>query len=497
LRSSGLLVLLAILAGACAHVSRSAPAAAAARPALPVLQRDLDAILNDPVLAHGVWGVMAKSLSTGETLYARNPRTLLLPASSMKVVTLAAIAERRGWDYTFPTTLSIAGSIAGGVLAGDLVVSGSGDPSLGLADGSAERVFREWTERLKQLGVRTIDGRIVGDDSAFEDQTLGFGWSWDDLPDDYAAGVGALQFNENAVRVTIAPGPAVGDYAGVTTEPSYGIDVKSSVVTSANGSPTSLTTSRLPGSAALQINGSIAAAAVPATLLVAVDNPTLYYVRALRSALIANGIDVRGAAVDIDDIAANPSPRIDTHPMVHHSPALSTLAVRLMKDSQNQYAETFLKTVSTAGTDGGPLTAFGARAAYQEVFDRWGVHAGGMIVRDGSGLSRYDFVTAEALVTILEHVYKDEKLRGPFEASLPVAGRDGTLANRFKGTAAEGTVRAKTGSMTGVRTLSGYLTTASGEPVVFAVLANNFETPADVVNRATDAIVLRLIAFQQ
>jgi D-alanyl-D-alanine carboxypeptidase/D-alanyl-D-alanine-endopeptidase (penicillin-binding protein 4) len=440
---------------------------------------------------------MVKSLATGETLYARNPRTLLLPASSMKIVTLAAIAERHGWDHTFPTTLSIAGRVAGGVLDGDLVVTGSGDPSLGLADGSADRVFKEWAERLKQLGIRTVNGRIVGDDNAFEDQTLGFGWSWDDLPDDYAAGVGALQFNESAVRVRIAPGPAVGEYAGITTEPSYGIEVVSSVTTATNGSPTSLGTSRLPGSERLQISGTIAADATPATLLVAVDNPTLYFVRGLRSALVANGIDVRGAAVDIDDITANPSPPIDTHPLLHRSPPISTLAVRLMKDSQNQYAETFLKWLSTPAANTGPLTAFGARAAYQEIFDRWGVHAGGMIVRDGSGLSRYDFVTAEALVTVLEHVYKDDKLRGPFEASLPVAGRDGTLTNRFKGTAAEGNVRAKTGSMTGVRTLSGYLTTANSEPVVFAILANNFETPADVVNRATDAIVLRLIAYKK
>ena len=231
--------------------------------------------------------------------------------------------------------------------------------------------------------------------------------------------------------------------------------------------------------------------------MVAVDNPTLYFVRGLRSALVANGIDVRGPAVDIDDITATPSPPINNQPMLHRSPPISTLAVRLMKDSQNQYAETFLKSLGTPTANAGPLTAFGARAAYQEIFDRWGVHEGGMIVRDGSGLSRYDFVTAEALVTILEHVYKDDKLRGPFEASLPVAGRDGTLSNRFKGTAAEGNLRAKTGSMTGVRTLSGYLTTASGEPLVFAILANNFETPADVVNRATDAIVLRLISYKK
>jgi D-alanyl-D-alanine carboxypeptidase/D-alanyl-D-alanine-endopeptidase (penicillin-binding protein 4) len=120
-----------------------------------------------------------------------------------------------------------------------------------------------------------------------------------------------------------------------------------------------------------------------------------------------------------------------------------------------------------------------------------------MIQRDGSGLSRYDFVTPDALVTILTHVDRDEKLRGPFEASLPIAGRDGTLANRMKGTAAEGNARAKTGSMSNVRALSGYVTSADGEPLVFSILANNFETPADVINRATDAIVVRLAEFSR
>jgi D-alanyl-D-alanine carboxypeptidase/D-alanyl-D-alanine-endopeptidase (penicillin-binding protein 4) len=125
------------------------------------------------------------------------------------------------------------------------------------------------------------------------------------------------------------------------------------------------------------------------------------------------------------------------------------------------------------------------------------VGEGGLILRDGSGLTRYDFVTADALVTILGHVQRDDRLKGPFQASLPIAGRDGTLTTRMKGTPAEGNVRAKTGSMTGVRTMSGYVTTADGEPLVFAILANNFETSADIVNKATDDILVRLAQFRR
>jgi len=166
-----------------------------------------------------------------------------------------------------------------------------------------------------------------------------------------------------------------------------------------------------------------------------------------------------------------------------------------MKVSQNQYAETLLKSVSAApGVV--PTAAAGWRAALT-IFERWGVPAGSLIQRDGSGLTRYDFVTPEAIVDILTHVDRDARLRGPFEASLPIAGRDGTLANRMKGTAAEGNVRAKTGSMTAVRGTSGFVTSADGEPLVFCILANNYDAPASTITAAEDAIIVRLAQFRR
>jgi D-alanyl-D-alanine carboxypeptidase/D-alanyl-D-alanine-endopeptidase (penicillin-binding protein 4) len=436
---------------------------------------------------------MVKSLDQDETLFAVNARKLMLPASSMKVVTLAAAAEKLGWDFRYDTTLHAAGSVDGGTLDGDLVVVGTGDPSLGAADGLADRVFAEWAGALKQRGIRTVAGRIVGDDNRFEEETLGFGWSWDDLPDDYAAGVGALQFNENAVRVTVTPGPAAGDSAAIAIAPAgSGLTIVNNVLTGASGGAASVTTRRLPGSTTLELRGSMPLGAAPSTLAVAVDNPTLFFAGALRTALIANGIDVRGEAADIDGIrpmAALAGEGLATY----KSPPLSALAERLMKVSQNQYAETLLKTVS----DGAVRSAAAGRTAALAILHGWGVRPAELIMRDGSGLSRYDFVSPDALVTILGHVYRDAKLRGPFEASLPIAGRDGTLNNRMKGTPAEGNARAKSGSMTGVRSLSGYVTTAGGEHLVFSIVANNFETPPDVVNAATDAIVVRLAMFRR
>jgi D-alanyl-D-alanine carboxypeptidase/D-alanyl-D-alanine-endopeptidase (penicillin-binding protein 4) len=150
-----------------------------------------------------------------------------------------------------------------------------------------------------------------------------------------------------------------------------------------------------------------------------------------------------------------------------------------MKASQNQYAETLLKTVGPA----------------QPILRRWGVGAADLIQRDGSGLSRYDYVTPEAIVTILAHIGHDARLKGPFEASMPIAGKDGSLAGRMKGTAAEGNARAKTGSMSNVRALSGYVTSGDGEPFVFSIIANNFDVSPDVILRAIDEIVVRLAQF--
>jgi D-alanyl-D-alanine carboxypeptidase/D-alanyl-D-alanine-endopeptidase (penicillin-binding protein 4) len=484
---------IAVAAAAAACVVRDPPRTTPVLPPARQLAADLSRILDDPALAHGTWGVAVRSLATGETLFEHNPGKLLMPASNMKIVTLAAAADRLGWDYTYETRLLAAGRVTGGILDGDLVVVGSGDPSLTTADGSADRLFDDWAGRLAQLGVRTVAGRIVGDDDAFEDLELGFGWSWDDLADDYAAGVGALQINESAVALTVSPGPHAGDSAAVAAVPAgVGVAVVNRASTVEAGGPTALSARRLPGRRQLELSGTIAAGSPPAALSVSVDNPTAFYVEMLRTALIARGIDVRGPAVDIDDLAIKPA-RNAAPVAAHRSPPLSAMAVRLMKDSQNQYAETFLKTLGAGGN--APASAAAGRDAVQKILGAWGVPASALIQRDGSGLSRYDYVTADAVAAILAHMWGDARLKDAFVASLPVAGRDGTIAGRLKGTAAENNARAKSGSMSNVRALGGYVTGSGGEPIAFAIIANNFETPAAVVNQATDAIVARLARF--
>jgi D-alanyl-D-alanine carboxypeptidase/D-alanyl-D-alanine-endopeptidase (penicillin-binding protein 4) len=486
-----------VVSGGCHHTASvvaplpPAPPAHSAPSGLVTLQHDIDAILAAPPLEHGYWGVMVKSLDTHDTLYAVNARKLMMPGSNMKIVTLAAAASRLGWDYRYETKLLADGAIADGKLNGNLIVVGSGDPSL--TDATAPAVFASWADTLKAQGVRIIAGNVIGDDRAFSDDPLGMGWSWDDLQDGYAAGVGALQFNEDMARVTIEPGRAVGQPAFVTIAPeAAGLPGRNRVTTGDAGSTASIEMRRKAGSAMLEVIGSVPLGAPVTVRTVSVDNPTRYFLRALNSALNGAGIDVRGAAVGIHDIASAPADDTLSSLIDHRSPPLSELAVRLMKASQNQYAETFLRTLGAS--DGTPTAGHGAATA-SLIVQGWGVPAEGLIQRDGSGLSRYDYVSPEALVTILTYVDGDATLRTPFEASLPVAGRDGTLSNRMKGTAAEGNARAKSGSMANVRALSGYVTAASGERLVFSILANNFETAPEVINAATDAIVVRLAQF--
>jgi len=491
-RSSATIALAALALSTCHPKPHTVHPSTVARSSVDDLRHDIDAILAAPALAQGFWGVSIKSTSTGDVLYQLNARKLMMPASTMKIVTLAAAADILGWDFTYETRLAAAGRIDAGTLDGDLLVVGSGDPSIDDWDGAATKLFASWTDELKARGISTITGRIVGDDKAFGDEALGFGWSWDDLSAAYAAGVSALQFNESSVRVTITPGLGLGDSASVVLSPSAsGLMVSNRIATSAPNTAASIQRRRLPGSSRLELRGSIPAGSAAIVQLVSVDNPTLFFVTALREALIAHGIDVRGPPVVIDDLPVAPPTSGEPTLATHRSPPLSALAPTLMKLSQNQFAETFLKTIGGAA---GTPTSDGGRAAVRAMLQRWSVSPA-VIQADGSGLSRYNYIAADALVDLLRHIASDERLRGPFQASLPIAGRDGTLETRLKGTAAEGNAMMKTGSMTGVRAAAGYVRTADGDEAAFAILANNFDASPSLVTQAADSIVVRVAQF--
>jgi D-alanyl-D-alanine carboxypeptidase/D-alanyl-D-alanine-endopeptidase (penicillin-binding protein 4) len=503
------LIASAALAGCLGCSAHAAPRGAPGPAALPVasspavrdLQSQLSTVFDGPVMARGTWGVHVVSLDRGETLFAHNAGKLMMPASNMKILTLAATAEQFGWDHCFTTTLETTAPIENGVLRGDLFVRGGGDPTISTRGKRNEIVFDEWAAALKAAGITTIDGRIVGDDQAFEDQGIGPGWSWDYLEAGYAAPVGALQYNDNTADLTSAPGGAVGDPAIVRLAPGTGLAVVNHVrtVDPAPDRPRgSINVERRIDRPEILVSGMIPLGSPAVIRTVAVLNTTLFFAQSLKDALIARGLTVTGDAVDGDEIAGELLDSAGSERRVlvtTASPPLRELAIVLMKVSQNQYAETLLKALGTAR--GGLGTTTAGRRAAGETFRAWGIPDDGYVMSDGSGLSRYDYVAPSTITTILARMYRDERHRDAFTATLPIAGKDGTISTRMRRTRAEGNAIAKTGSIANVRSLSGYVKTRDGEALAFSILANDFVIPAATVNWIADLAVEILANFSR
>lgn len=421
---------------------------------------------------------------------------MLVPASNQKLLTVAAAARKLGWDHRFTTRVVATGPIdERGVLDGDLVVVGSGDPTINPRHPERWRVLELWAAQIAARGVRSVSGRIVGDDNAFAEPGWGSGWSWDDLVTDYGSPIGALQYHENEIEVLIGPGLEPGTPAIISTAPwGSGMLIGNEVVTVAANLPTRIAVDRLPGTVLLNVRGQVAAGSAPRRRVVAVDNPTLLFVRAFRDALSRHGVTVEGEPADIDSLPDHHDRISGVTLITDHSPPLYEIVVPLLKASRNGYAETLLWALSPPGAPAN-------EAAGLEVLGRtltdFGIDPDLYRAFDGSGLSRYDMVSAAGLVQLLTAIWNDPALVGPFRRALPVAGADGSLSTQMKGTPAEGRVWAKTGSMFNIRSLSGYVLTADNEPLAFSFLANNYTVPSAQIEALYDKALERLAAFRR
>jgi D-alanyl-D-alanine carboxypeptidase/D-alanyl-D-alanine-endopeptidase (penicillin-binding protein 4) len=444
------------------------------------------------VLARSHWSILVKSLDRGDVLFEHNAGKLVMPASNMKILTMAAAAERLGWDHRFETTLESAAPIVDGVLQGDLILRGGGDPTIALRDDVAASTFDDWARQLRDTGVRGIDGRIVADDEALDDEELGAGWAWDDMAFAYSGPISAAVYNESLVRIAVRPGAVEGEPAAIEVVPAegHGLAIVNAVTTGGAGTEASLDVRRERGSATLRIDGAIPVDVAEAPFFTAaVENPALFFARSLKHALSARGLTIAGDAVDGDSLAPDDPARGAAERRVlarHLSAPLRDTARTFMKVSQNLYGELFVKGIGRAAGEGS--TARGQQAI-QETLDGWGVPRDSYILADGSGLSRLNYVSAEALVRVLELIFRDPRHRDAFTQALPIGGQDGTLRNRLGAAWTAGRVRAKTGTISNTRALSGYLTTRGGETLVFSIVANNFTLPGWRIERVIDLMV--------
>jgi D-alanyl-D-alanine carboxypeptidase/D-alanyl-D-alanine-endopeptidase (penicillin-binding protein 4) len=495
-RLAAALLIVGVWFGCASREVRPAPLAAAPQAdASERLRRDLEAIFTAPAIDHAVWGVSFQSLTSREILYSYNASRFLLPASNQKLFTSAVAAERLGWDYRFETRVRASGAVdASGTLDGDLIIVGSGDPTINSRHADRARAFDQWAVNLQARGIKAIAGRIVGDDNAFEEPGLGFGWAWDNLPYGYGTAVGALQYNENQFAVTIAPGEQPELPPVVTSEPpTHDLQVVSRVKTIGRGAESNLEAVRRIGSTVLELRGGIAANARPVSMTVSVENPTRFFLNALREALVRHGIEVADA-VDIDDLPAPPDANSLTELFVDRSPPLSEIIDVCLKWSRNEYAETLLHAVAQPGK---PATAVAGLDVMRAQLQTWGIAPSLIAPRDGSGLSRQDYVAPNAVIALLSHLWADPKHAQMFRSTLPVSGVSGSLADRMKGTPIEGQVWAKTGTLSNVRTLSGYLITRAGEPIVFSMMVNNFQVTTDEIDATMEKALLRVFQYRR
>lgn len=458
-------------------------------PAIANLRRDVLDATRLPGVTRGTWGIVVHSLDRDERLLELNPQSLFVPASVVKLVSVATAVDAVGWDYRFTTTTLATGPVVDGALRGDLMVVGSGDPSIGGRGGTD---LDELVAAIAAFGVRQIEGRVIGDDDGLEEPRPQLSWAWDDLGYPTGAIFGGLNVAENRTLATVTPGDADGDPAtlGLVSGDTFPF-LGNRAVTGAAGTDLLLWPEQRPGEPFLTIAGSIPLDAPPAQVGIAVGNPTLWFARSLRNRLLAAGVTVAGDAVDLDDVDPPIERSLATIIATHVSPSLADIAKPLLKESINLYGEALMRLNVGGGafpTNDAALEGLARRLA------AWGLAEGSYQLVDGSGLSRRNALSPEAVLTVLRHM-DDPSGQSPFVTALPIAGVEGSLETRMTGTAAAGRIRAKTGTMSNVRSLAGYATTVSGERLAFVILLNNFEGTGAMATQALDTIAVRLATF--
>ncbi|WP_370023037.1 D-alanyl-D-alanine carboxypeptidase/D-alanyl-D-alanine-endopeptidase [Planotetraspora sp. GP83] len=459
-----------------------------AAPGVADLTHDIDQILSDPRLTAARVGVVVKSAATGEDLYAVDADKLFTPASNNKLLTSAAAVETLGPDHRFRTQVlatSRSGARSGARVTGDLVLKGTGDPTMLAAD------YDALAAKVAAEGITVVRGRLVADDTWFDDVRLGADWTWDDEPYNYAGQISALtaspdtDYDAGSVKVTVTPGDTQGGRAEVSVTPET--DYVKIVNRAVTGTSTDVKVNREHGTNTIVVTGTVADRHDE---WMSVWDPTLYAASLFRERLANHGVRVLGPTV------RGAAPEGATALATHESIPLSRLLVPFMKLSNNMHAEILTKTMGRKVSGQG---TWAAGLAVTEAFARAnGVDT--LRLRDGSGLSRADGLTPAGLTSLLVALRSKPWFR-TWYGSLPVAGdpdriTGGTLRSRMRDTPAAGNVHAKTGTLTGVTALSGYVRSADGEPLVFSILANNFlseDPPKDLEDR----IAVRLAQFRR
>lgn len=483
----------------------AAPAASVA-PAVASLRSEIDGLIREPGWRDAAWSVMAVSLERGDTLYAHNPGVALAPASNMKLFTTAAALYYLGPDFRYGTFLMTDGVVENGVLNGDLVLYGTGDPTLADRFGSRRAVWQAFADTLLALGITRVTGDIVGDASYFEGPGTPEGWQTSYMNASYAAPSSALSYAENVATIQVKPAAQAGWRPEVTLVPGgEGFGVVNNATTVASGR----TTIRIRRSAydgPVVVSGQIARNASPVVRAVVVSDPERLAAAAFRYELEERGITVDGSVRGVTSGDESPvtgrsvfAPGFrEETPLrvlaVHTSPPLIEILHIINHRSHNMMAEQTLRTVGRVVAGSGSVEG-GARAVQamlERELDQGSIDQ--LSIYDGSGLSVLNRASARSFIQLLDAM-ADSPMWQAFWSTLPEAGAPGGLRRMYR-TAAEGNLRAKTGTINNVSALSGYVRAANGERIAFSIIANNVPSTWRA-KRIEDGIGARLAAFDR
>jgi D-alanyl-D-alanine carboxypeptidase/D-alanyl-D-alanine-endopeptidase (penicillin-binding protein 4) len=476
---------------------------------LAELRSRISEILGRPELAPATVGIKVALLNTGKVLFEQNANKLLSPASNMKLYTVAAGLDRLSPDYHFVTSVyAPAKPDASGIVHGDLTIYGRGDPSIAARfNGDYLKGLDDLAARIAAAGVKRVEGDLIGDESFFTGPPYGAGWQWEDLQWGFGAEVSALSINDNLVNLSISPGLQVGASAVVSTEPPDPLlTINNHVTTTAKGARRNLLVHRALDSDIVEMQGSMALDDAGFSGRLGVARPALLFVYLLRSALAKKGVVISGKTRTIPSpLSAPPANTNAATGLIElanfQSPPFSVIAAQTLKPSQNLYAELILRTlgrVAPSLSSSLPDVARTSESSGVEVVRTFlrevGVDSSSLSLTDGSGLSRDDMVTAEATLQLLTFMRR-HRYATAFREALPIAGVDGTIRNRMKGTPAQNNLRAKTGELRSASSLSGFVTTAAGEELVFSIMVNNYPDGVNPPSICIDPIAVLLASF--
>ncbi len=455
-------------------------------------QRAADELAAFPALKHGSISICVMDVETGEVVAAVEPDLSLKPASNLKVLTTGTALALLGPDYRFATPLQYDGRLrSDGVLEGNLYVYGQGDPTLGspLLEEAAgpEATLRDFRLAVQRAGIRQIKGKVVGDASAFGSDAYIRTWQWEDMGNYYAAGAWSLNWHENLHELHFQQ-TAEGRTPAITgTSPAVpGLSFRNEVVSGPPGSGDNAYIFGAPYQMERYVRGSIPAGSGAFTIKGALPDPPLLLAQSLDQAL--SGIGIRTNGPDRLFSRAN-GKRITLHR--HYSPPLSAIVYRTNMKSVNLYCEAMLRTLGWEKQGQGSVSA--GREVMQAYWEERGLDWSGVYLEDGSGLSEGNAVPARFLAAFMRKMaIGPAPVFSAFEASLPVAGRSGSLKYVLRGTAAEGRLLAKTGTLERVRALTGYLNARSGKKLAFSVIANRYEGSGGAMRKAMERFLLRL-----